>query len=140
MLGLTAGASADGRLACTSLADGSLSPMAGSDSEGPTAVMNSAAKLPFLHTELFNQRFMATFLEGEKKDLFAAYLSAWHAKGTIPHIQFNVVSSEELRAAKAEPTEHSDLIVRVAGYSAHFVDLADHSQDSIIARTEQELA
>jgi formate C-acetyltransferase/benzylsuccinate synthase len=82
---------------------------------------------------------MATFLEGEKKELFAAYLRAWHAKGTIPHIQFNVVSSEELRAAKAAPEEHSDLIVRVAGYSAHFVDLADHSQDSIIARTEQEL-
>ncbi len=140
MLGLTAGASPDGRLACTSLADGSLSPMAGSDSEGPTAVMNSAAKVPFLHTELFNQRFMATFLEGEKKELFAAYLEAWHAKGTIPHIQFNVVSSEELRAAKAEPEEHSDLIVRVAGYSAHFVDLADHSQDSIIAREEQKLS
>jgi formate C-acetyltransferase/benzylsuccinate synthase len=102
--------------------------------------MNSAAKAPFLHTELFNQRFMATFLEEEKKDLFAAYLGEWHAKGTIPHIQFNVVSSEELRAAKAKPEEHSDLIVRVAGYSAHFVDLGDQSQDSIIARTEQELA
>ncbi|MHC4481695.1 MAG: pyruvate formate lyase family protein, partial [Planctomycetota bacterium] len=139
MLGLTAGASPDGRLACTTLADGSLSPVAGTDSEGPTAVMNSAAKAPFLHTELFNQRFMATFLEGEKKELFAAYLRTWHAKGTIPHIQFNVVSSEELRAAQAEPAEHSDLIVRVAGYSAHFVDLAYHTQDSIIARTEQEL-
>ena len=51
-----------------------------------------------------------------------------------------MVSSEELRAAKAHPEEYSDLIVRVAGYSAHFVDLADHTQDSIIARTEQELA
>ena len=140
MLGLTAGASPDGRLACASLADGSLSPVAGSDSEGPTAVLNSAAKLPFMHTQLMNQRFMATFLEGENKDLFAAYLKAWHKKGTIPHIQFNVTSSEELRAAKAEPAEHSDLIVRVAGYSAHFVDLAYHTQDSIIARTEQELA
>ncbi len=139
MMGLAAGASPDGRLACTSLADGSLSPMAGTDSEGPTAVLNSAAKLPYLHTELFNQRFMATFLEGDKKDLFAAYLKVWHAKGTIPHIQFNVVSSEELRAAKAEPAKHSDLIVRVAGYSAHFIDLADHTQDSIIERTEQAL-
>ena len=87
-----------------------------------------------------NQRFMASFLEGERKEIFAAYLKAWHAKGSIPHIQFNVVSSEELRAAQVEPAEHSDLIVRVAGYSAHFVDLAFHTQDSIIARTEQEFA
>ncbi|MFC2027662.1 pyruvate formate lyase family protein [Chloroflexota bacterium] len=137
MMGLAAGASPDGRLACTSLADGSLSPMAGTDRKGPTAVLNSAAKLPFLHTELFNQRFMPTFLEGENKELFAAYLRTWHAKGTIPHIQFNVVSSEELRDAKVKPEDHSELIVRVAGYSAHFVDLPDHSQDSIIERTEQ---
>jgi len=137
MMGLAAGASPDGRLACTSLADGSLSPMAGTDRKGPTAVLNSAAKVPFLHTELFNQRFMPSFLEGENKELFAAYLRTWHGKGTIPHIQFNVVSSEELRAAKVKPEEHSELIVRVAGYSAHFVDLPDHSQDSIIERTEQ---
>jgi pyruvate formate-lyase/glycerol dehydratase family glycyl radical enzyme len=137
MMGLAAGASPDGRLACTSLADGSLSPMAGTDRKGPTAVLNSAAKVPFLHTELFNQRFMPSFLEGENKELFAAYLRTWHEKGTIPHIQFNVVSSEELRAAKVKPEEHSELIVRVAGYSAHFVDLPDHSQDSIIERTEQ---
>ena len=113
--------------------------MATTDTEGPTAVINSAAKVPFLHTELFNQRFMPAFLEGGKKEIFAAYLKTWFTKGTIPHIQFNVVSSEELRAAQAEPAEHPDLIVRVAGYSAHFVDLPDHSQDSIISRTEQEL-
>ena len=137
MMGLAAGASPDGRLACTSLADGSLSPMAGTDSKGPTAVLNSAAKLPFLHTELFNQRFMPTFLEGANKELFAAYLKTWYEKGTIPHIQFNVVDSEELRDAKVKPEDHSELIVRVAGYSAHFVDLPDHSQDSIIERTVQ---
>lgn len=140
MFGLAAGAGPDGRMACSSLADGSLSPMTATDTEGPTSVVNSAAKVPFLHTELFNQRFMPSFLEGAKKELFAAYLKTWFAKGTIPHIQFNVVSSEELRSAKAEPTEYPDLIVRVAGYSAHFVDLPDHSQDSIISRTEQELA
>jgi pyruvate-formate lyase len=139
MMGLASGAGPDGRLACTSLADGTLSPMAGTDSEGPTAVLNSVGKVPFMHTELFNQRFLPTFLEGENKELFAAYLKTWHEKGTIPHIQFNVVSSEELREAKAQPEEHYDLIVRVAGYSAHFIDLPDHSQDSIIERTEQAL-
>lgn len=139
MMGLATGASPDGRLACTSLADGSLSPMAGTDTNGPTAVLNSAAKIPFMHTELFNQRFMPSFLEGANKELFAAYLKTWHAKGTIPHIQFNVVSSEELREAQVKPEEHAELIVRVAGYSAHFVDLPNHTQDSIIERTEQAL-
>jgi len=139
MMGLAAGASPDGRLACTSLADGSLSPMAGTDSEGPTAVLNSVGKIPYMHTELFNQRFMPTFLEGENKELFADYLRVWHKKD-IPHIQFNVVNSKQLREAKVKPEEYSELIVRVAGYSAHFVDLPDYSQDSIIERTEQALS
>jgi pyruvate-formate lyase len=139
MMGLAAGASPDGRLACTSLADGSLSPMSGTDNEGPTAVLNSVGKVPYMHTELFNQRFMPTFLEGENKELFADYLKVWHKK-EIPHIQFNVVNSKELREAQVKPEEHSELIVRVAGYSAHFIDLPDYSQDSIIERTEQALS
>jgi pyruvate-formate lyase len=136
IMGLITGASPDGRRAGTSLADGTRSPMAGTDRNGPTAVLNSVGKVPYMHTELFNQRFMPEFLEGDNRKLFADYLKVWHKRG-IPHIQFNVVSSEELREAKARPEEHSDLIVRVAGYSAHFIDLAGHTQDSIIERTEQ---
>jgi pyruvate-formate lyase len=138
MSGLIVGASPDGRKAGTPLADGTRSPIAGSDKHGPTAVLNSVGKVPFMHTELFNQRFMADFLEGDNRKFFADYLKVWHSKGTIPHIQFNVTSSEHLREAKAKPEENSDLIVRVAGYSAHFIDLADHTQDSIIDRTEQQ--
>jgi len=136
MMGLIAGASPDGRMACTPLADGTRSPMAGKDKHGPTAVLNSVGKVPYMHTELFNQRFMPEFLEGDNRKLFADYLKVWHKKD-IPHIQFNVVSSKELREAKVKPEEHSELIVRVAGYSAHFIDLPDHTQDSIIERTEQ---
>jgi pyruvate formate-lyase/glycerol dehydratase family glycyl radical enzyme len=136
IMGSITGASPDGRGAGASLADGTRSPMVGTDKNGPTAVLNSVGKVPFMHTELFNQRFMPQFLEGDNRKLFADYLKVWHKRG-IPHIQFNVVSSEELRAAKAQPEEHSDLIVRVAGYSAHFIDLAEHTQDSIIERTEQ---
>jgi pyruvate-formate lyase len=51
-----------------------------------------------------------------------------------------VVNSKQLREAKVKPEEYSELIVRVAGYSAHFVDLPDYSQDSIIERTEQALS
>ncbi len=136
MFGMITGASPDGRMASTPLADGTRSPMAGKDEDGPTAVLNSVGKVPFMHPELLNQRFMTEFLEGDNRKIFADYLKVWHKKD-IPHIQFNVISSEELREAKVKPEEHSDMIVRVAGYSAHFIDLADLTQDSIIERTEQ---
>ena len=54
------------------------------------------------------------------------------------HVQFNVVSAETLREARANPQEHRDLIVRVAGYSDYFCDLSDELQEEIIGRTEHE--
>ena len=53
----------------------------------------------------------------------------------VYHIQFNVVSAETLRAAQKEPEKYRDLLVRVAGYSAYFVELERPVQDDIIART-----
>lgn len=135
--GMACGASPDGRLAMDHFSDGSRSPIAGADKRGPTAVLNSAAKIPFLHTDLFNQRFMPEFLEGRNKKLFASYLRAWYEKGTVPHIQFNVVDNDLLRKARERPEDYPDLQVRVAGYSAFWVDLPKGTQDSIIARTEQ---
>lgn len=102
-------------------------------------MLNSAAKIPFMHTELFNQRFMPAFLEGENKKLFAAYLREWYEKGTIPHIQFNVVDNAVLLDAQEHPERYTDLQVRVAGYSAFWIDLPKGTQDSIIARTEHGL-
>ncbi len=138
--GLPCLASPDGRYASAPLADGSRSPMAGVDKNGPTATLNSVGKIPYQHTDLFNQRFMPVFFEGENKRLFAQYLREWYEKGTIPHIQFNVVDAEVLREAQEHPEEYADLQVRVAGYSAFWVDLSKETQDSIIARTEQCLA
>jgi len=137
--GLACGASPDGRLCGAPLSDGTLSPMCGADNNGPTAVLNSVSKIPYMHSQLLNQRFMPQFLEGENKKLFAAYLEEWHAKGTIPHIQFNVVDSRVLREAQEHPEEHTDLQVRVAGYRAFWVDLSREAQDSIISRTEQSM-
>ena len=139
-IGLGCGATPDGRLGGTPLSDGTLSPMRGADKNGPTAVLNSAGKIPFMHTQLMNQRFMPQFLEGENKKLFAQYLREWYDKGTIPHIQFNVMDSRILLDAQEHPEKHSDLIVRVAGYSAFWIDLAKETQDSIIARTVQGLS
>ena len=54
----------------------------------------------------------------------------------VDQVQFNVVSAEVLRAAQQAPEEYKDLVVKVAGYNARFVDLHRELQDTIIARTE----
>jgi formate C-acetyltransferase len=87
-------------------------------------------------SHLSNQKFASHFLEGENKKLFAAYLKTWADLGNS-HIQFNVVDRQTLLDAQVHPEKHSDLMVRVAGYSAYFVHLHKAVQDDIIARTEQ---
>jgi len=88
--------------------------MAGADKNGPTAVLNSAGKIPYMHSQLLNQRFMTQLAEGENKKLFAEYIREWHEKGTIPHVQFNVWDSGTLRDAQEHPEKYTDLQVRVA--------------------------
>ena len=72
------------------------------------------------------------------KPAFISYLKTWKELN-IPHIQFNIVDKETLVKAQNYPEKYSDLIVRVAGFSAYFVDLSKGLQDHIIARTEQNL-
>lgn len=131
-------ATPDGRRDGDPFADATLSPIQGADHRGPTAVLNSAAKIETLQTfnHLLNQKFPPAYLEGDFKPVFANYLRTWGELG-ISHVQFNVVGRDTLLAAQQHPEQYSDLIVRVAGYSAYFVDLSWGLQDSIIARTEQ---
>jgi formate C-acetyltransferase len=133
-------ATPDGRRAGEPLADATLSPVFGMDREGPTAVLKSASKVSTVrtHNHLLNQKFLPQALEGERKELFIQYLRAWGDLG-VSQIQFNVVDRQTLIDAQARPSEHANLLVRVAGYSAYFVDLSRGLQDSIIARTEQRL-
>ena len=63
--------------------------------------------------------------------MIRAYFSLWAF-----HVQFNTISTEELREAQAHPEEYRDLLVRVAGYSTQFVNLSKEMQEAIIARTE----
>jgi formate C-acetyltransferase len=131
-------ATPDGRRNGDPAADATLSPIQGADHKGPTAVLKSASKISTLLTynHLLNQKFPPSALTGEMKDVFLGYMRAWGDMG-ISQIQFNVIDRETLIAAQREPEEHKDLIVRVAGYSAYFVDLSKGLQDSIIRRTEQ---
>ncbi|MDY7030735.1 MAG: pyruvate formate lyase family protein [Thermodesulfobacteriota bacterium] len=132
------GATPDGRRDGEPFADAILSPSAGKDKKGPTATLKSASKVDPITTynHLFNQKFLPQFLEGDNVQLFAGYLKTWADLG-IQHIQFNVVDGNTLVKAQEHPEEHGDLIVRVAGYSAYFVDLPKAFQDNIIERTEQ---
>lgn len=117
-------------------ADGTISPAAGRDKWGPTAVINSMGKVRPTWTMIANQRFMPQLLEGDNKEKFMAYLKTWSDLENW-HIQFNVVDKDTLLAAQKEPEKYANLVVRVAGYSAYFVDLPIGLQTDIIARTCQ---
>ncbi|EFE22578.1 formate C-acetyltransferase [Edwardsiella tarda ATCC 23685] len=141
-LGSVVGATPDGRLAGEQLADGGLSPMLGQDREGPTAVLKSVSKLDntlLSNGTLLNVKFTPATLEGEgglRK--LADFLRAF-TQLKLQHIQFNVVNAETLREAQRRPHDFAGLVVRVAGYSAFFVELSKEIQDDIIRRTAHQL-
>ena len=141
-LGAACGATPDGRHAHEQLADGGLSPMVGRDHEGPTAVLASVAKLKNVldsNGSLLNVKFSPATLEGQAGiDKLRAYLRAFSRLG-LQHIQFNVVDRATLLEAQRKPAEHRNLVVRVAGYSAMFVELSRDLQNDIINRTENVL-
>ena len=137
-MGENVGASADGRLSQTPLADGGMSAVYGRDIKGPTAVLKSVARLDNNLTTnggLLNMKFLPEFFNTQAGiDKFATFLRAF-VDLEIPHIQFNVVRREDLLAAKKNPEQYASLTVRVAGYTAYFTELAGELQDEIIART-----
>jgi formate C-acetyltransferase/benzylsuccinate synthase len=134
------GALPNGRRLGDALYDGGISPGPGLDKKGPTAVLKSCAKIDHItdgRAFLLNQRLSPNQAAGEKGyQLWKAYIKTWADLG-IDHVQFNMVSDKTLRAAQKDPDDYSEVIVRVAGYSAHFVDISRKTQDNIIQRTVQ---
>jgi pyruvate formate-lyase/glycerol dehydratase family glycyl radical enzyme len=137
--GSVTGATADGRRAGLPLSEG-ISPVQGADRRGPTAVLQSAARMDHVRTggTLLNMKFTPSLVEGEGGLDHLAHLVRGYFKMDGHHVQFNVVRAATLREAQARPEEHRDLIVRVAGYSDYFCDLAPALQDEIVARTEHD--
>ncbi|HLE56298.1 MAG TPA: pyruvate formate lyase family protein, partial [Rhodothermia bacterium] len=134
------GALPNGRRLGDALYDGGISPGPGLDKKGPTAVLKSCGKFDHVtdgRAFLLNQRLSPTQLQGDKGyALWKAYMKTWADLG-LDHVQFNMVSDQTLRAAQKDPEKYSEVIVRVAGYSAHFVDISRKTQDNIIQRTVQ---
>lgn len=139
VLGKLIGATPDGRKAFTPVADNA-SPMIGMDVNGPTAVVKSVDSTKRRNAQggcLLNQRFDPHIVKGEKGiDILEAVLRA-HFINEGEHIQINVVDNETLRDAQKHPENYRNLLVRVAGYSAFFVDLEESIQENIIDRTIQ---
>ena len=138
-LGYQTGATPDGRLAYTPIADG-VGPASGRDVLGPTATANSVARLDHgiaSNGTLFNQKFHPSALSGmEGLEKFVAYLRGYFDQKGM-HVQYNVISRETLIDAQKHPENYKNLVVRVAGYSALFTTLSRSLQDDIINRTEQ---
>ncbi|NLO47174.1 MAG: hypothetical protein GX111_02450 [Clostridiales bacterium] len=138
--GACTGATPDGRKGGEILADASLSPNHGMDKNGPFAVFKSAMKINMdsYQGALHNMKFHPSALKtDEDLNKLGAVIKTYLTNGG-KHIQFNVVNKADMLEAKAQPDEHRDLVVRVAGYSAYFTRLTPHIQDEVIDRTSFE--
>ena len=141
LYGATCGALPSGRSAGYPLSDG-ISPTHGSDKSGPIAILKSAGSPNpemILGGAVLNMRLDPNTFESDEGYEYAANILRTFVEQGCQELQFNVVSSETLRAAQKEPERHKDLLVRVAGYSAYFCQLPTPYQDAVIARTEHGL-
>ena len=136
--GKACGATPDGRYAGEPLCDGVTSPYPGTDMNGPLSALLSASKIDhtMIRGGLHNMKFHPSALKGVQgsKKLLALIKTYFDHPGF--QLQFNVVDSAMLRDAQRHPQNYRELIVRVAGFSAFFVELSRSIQDQIIARTE----
>lgn len=135
--GLVLGALPSGRKATTPIADG-CSPQQGTDKNGPTAVIKSVDKINHEDATagtLLNMKFDPSVLAGERGLHNLSALLKTHMQLGGYHVQINCVSAETLKEAQENPDDYKWLMVRVAGYSAYFVELCDEIQNEIISRT-----
>jgi len=136
--GFLLGATPDGRNAGESVSN-SLSPTNNTENKGPTAVLKSMTKLDHIKIPngmALNMKFLPIIFDTpEKRKKITNLLDAYLSMGGM-EIQFNVVRQEDLIDAQVHPEHYQDLIVRVSGYSAYFIDLGKPVQDDIIKRCQ----
>lgn len=131
------GATLDGRLAGFSYSDG-CSPVQGMDTHGPTAMICSLTgwdQRDFLAGMVVNVRFSKSNFTEEKRKMLVGMVRAFMERGGL-EIQINSVDTETLKDAKLHPEAHSELLVRIGGYSEYFTRLTPELQDEVIKRTE----
>ncbi len=141
-LGLGLGASLDGRKSGEPISD-NMGPVhthaASHDISGPTAIANSVTKADHslaTNGTLLNWKFPPECVAGlEGRENLVGFIGAYLQKGGM-HCQFNIMSNEMMKAAMETPEDYKDMLVRVAGYSAYFVELGKPLQMDLIRRTE----
>jgi formate C-acetyltransferase/4-hydroxyphenylacetate decarboxylase large subunit len=139
--GNACGATPDGRKAGEHLCDGSVSAYPGTDLSGPTALIRSACYPDHarLQSHLFNMKFHPSAIEGSiGADKFIALNDAYFDLGGY-HVQYNIVDAKMLKDAQMHPENYPDLMVRIAGFTARWVELGPAVQDEIIRRTEHQI-
>lgn len=139
--GYTTWATPDGRLAGMPIADAA-SPAQGRDKNGPTAVLDSALCFEhgkFMNGLALNIRIHPSAMNADDGIEKLRSLTQTYMQMGGMEVQYNIVSSDTMRAAQADPAAYRDLVVRIAGYSAYFNELSLDCQNDLIARTENNL-
>ena len=137
-IGQWVGALPSGRCARTPLTDG-IGATGGTDVNGPTALLKSVSRIPharFTQGTQLNMKFEPEMLRGEAGIAHGMNMLKAMSILDIYHVQINCVDRETLIDAQRHPERHRDLLIRVAGYTAFFVELGKETQDEIISRTE----
>jgi formate C-acetyltransferase len=131
-------ATPDGRRSHEPLADG-ISPMQGLDKNGPVAVLKSVSKLDhrnYGNGTLLNMKFHPRTLDGSTGNRkLRSLVQTFFDMGGM-HLQYNVIGSDTLKEAQVSPDKYKDLVIRIAGFSAYFVELGKDLQDDLISRTD----
>ncbi|NLM20309.1 MAG: hypothetical protein GX207_00985 [Peptococcaceae bacterium] len=138
IFGKMTAATPDGRYAGEPLADG-ISPVQQMDKNGPTAILVSVSNIDqskFPNGTLLNMKFHPTSLQGEEGVTKLSNLIQTYFDMGGMEMQINVISADILRDAQKNPDNYKNLIVRVAGFSAYFVELHIDGQNDLISRTE----
>lgn len=140
-LGKVTWATPNGRKASEYLSEG-ISASHGMDTKGPTVALTSIAHAHNISYrekggDLINLKFNPANLSGEEGTRRLMQIIRTWCSLKLWHVQFNVINRETLLAAQKDPERYRNLIVRIAGYSAYFVDLSPMQQSEIIARTEE---
>ena len=138
MFGYMTAATPDGRSAGVPLADG-ISPVQQMDTNGPTAILSSVSKIKQVHYSngtLLNMKFSPSCLQGEEGIKKLTQLMQTYFDMGGMEMQLNVISADTLKDAQKHPDDYKDLVVRVAGFSAYFVELHITGQNDLISRTE----
>lgn len=136
-LGSVTGATFDGRKAGFPFADGA-GPAQGRERRGPTAAVKSTTSwdhTPMLGGLVLNLKFTPSALDApESQEKLAELLETYMRLGG-QEVQINVVRQKDLLAARENPSDYKDLVVRIAGYCDYFVGLSPQMQEEVIART-----